>query len=83
MSTAGGILGVKKPGTPAAATKVALASLKTLRELSSVPSGQPIRRLDTRSQNSRKRGRRWSGGLPAMIAALTAPIEMPATQFGI
>jgi hypothetical protein len=26
---------------------------------------------------------RFSGGLPAMMAELTAPIEMPATQLGI
>ena len=36
----------------------------------------------TVSQNSRSRSTRLSGGLPAMIAALTAPIEMPATQSG-
>ena len=26
---------------------------------------------------------RFSGGLPAMMAELTAPIEMPATQLGM
>jgi hypothetical protein len=36
-----------------------------------------------RSQNSRRRSMRFSGGLPAMMAALTAPIEMPATQLGM
>jgi hypothetical protein len=34
------------------------------------------------SQNSRSLATRRSGALPAMIAALIAPIEMPATQSG-
>jgi hypothetical protein len=34
------------------------------------------------SQNSRRRSTRFGGGLPAMIAALTAPMEMPAIQSG-
>ena len=34
------------------------------------------------SQNSRSRSTRVSRGLPATIAAFSAPIEMPATQFG-
>jgi hypothetical protein len=34
------------------------------------------------SQNSRNRSTRRDSGEPAMIAALSAPIEMPATQFG-
>jgi hypothetical protein len=34
-------------------------------------------------QKSRRRGKRFSGELPAMIAALIAPIEIPATQSGI
>ena len=34
------------------------------------------------SQNARSFPTRWSGALPAMIAALIAPIEMPATQSG-
>jgi hypothetical protein len=40
-------------------------------------------RLETRSQNSRNRDTRWSGGLPAMMAALMAPIDVPATQLGM
>ena len=36
----------------------------------------------TVSQNSRRRGMRSSGAFPAMIAALIAPIEMPAYQLG-
>jgi hypothetical protein len=35
-----------------------------------------------RSQNRRSPSTRFSGGLPAIIAELTAPIEMPATQSG-
>ena len=38
---------------------------------------------DTPSQNSRSRSTRRSGGLPAMSAALIAPIEIPATQSGV
>jgi hypothetical protein len=34
------------------------------------------------SQKLRKRCTRFSGALPAMIAALIAPIEIPATQSG-
>jgi hypothetical protein len=34
-------------------------------------------------QKSRRRAKRFSGELPAMIAALIAPIEIPATQSGI
>jgi hypothetical protein len=33
-------------------------------------------------QNSLRRSTRFSRGLPAMIAALMAPIEMPATHSG-
>ena len=38
---------------------------------------------DTPSQNSRSRSTRRSGTLPAMSAALIAPIEMPAIQCGV
>jgi hypothetical protein len=83
MSTAGGTRGSKNPGTPPVAASAALVSLKIRRELSSLASGRPSSQLETRSQNSRKRGARFSGGLPAMIAALTEPMEMPATQLGV
>jgi hypothetical protein len=82
-NTAGGTRGSKKPGTPPTTASVALVSLKMRRELSSLESGQASRRLETRSQNSRRRSMRFFGGLPAMMAELTAPIEMPATQLGI
>jgi hypothetical protein len=35
------------------------------------------------SQKPRKRSTRSFGALPAMIAALTVPMEIPATQSGI
>ena len=34
------------------------------------------------SQNWRRRSTRWDSGEPAMMAALSAPIEMPASQVG-
>ena len=37
---------------------------------------------DTRCQNSRSRATRCSGGLPAISAALMAPIDTPAIQSG-
>jgi hypothetical protein len=42
-----------------------------------------VSRLETRSQNSRNRDARCSGRLPAMMAALMAPIDVPATQLGM
>ena len=52
-------------------------------EASSVASGGKSRRLDTISQKARSRSQRRSGGLPAMMAELMAPMEMPATQSGV
>jgi hypothetical protein len=37
---------------------------------------------ETRSQNATRRSIRRSGGLPAIKAALIAPIETPVIQFG-
>ena len=37
---------------------------------------------EARSQNSRKRATRRSGGLPAISVALMAPIETPEIQSG-
>jgi hypothetical protein len=42
------------------------------------PACDPV----TSSQNSRRRATPDSGGLPAIRAALIAPIEMPATHCG-
>ena len=82
MNTGGGTRGSKKPGTPVVTASAALVSLKSRRELSSLESGRPRSHPETRSQNSRRRSTRFSGGLPAMMAALTEPMEMPATQLG-
>jgi hypothetical protein len=82
MTTAGGNRGSKNPGTPIDATSAALASLKTLREVPSFVSGGHVKRLETNSQNRRRRFTRRSGGLPAMIAELMAPMEIPATHCG-
>ena len=38
--------------------------------------------VDTMFQNSFRRSTRLLGALPAMIAALMAPIEIPATHSG-
>jgi len=43
-----------------------------------MPSGGWV----TVSQKARRRSTRRSGGLPAIRAALMAPIEMPATHSG-
>lgn len=39
-------------------------------------------RADMRSQNSRSRSTPRAGGLPAISAALIAPIDTPAIQVG-
>jgi hypothetical protein len=80
--TEGGMRGVKNPGTPAAAESTELVSLKTLRGSPSSAKGHPSKRLETLSQNWRKHGTRRSSGLPAMMAALMAPIDVPAIQRG-
>jgi hypothetical protein len=82
MVTEGGMRGAKNPGTPAAAESTELVSLKNLRESPSSARGHPSKRLETLSQNWRKRGTRRSAGLPAIIAALMAPIDVPAIQRG-
>ena len=45
-------------------------------------SGMPSGGLLTVSQNRRSLATRSAAGLPAMIAELMAPIELPATQSG-
>ena len=74
--------GLKKPGWPSAVVIITLVALRALRKTS--PSGvksQTLRSV-TMSQNCRSRSRRLSGRLPAMIAALIAPIETPEIQSG-
>ena len=85
---AAGTRGEKKPATPNSIAIVALVSLTVLRARRSKRRRSGERRGangndETRSQNSRSRSTRRSGGLPAISAALIAPIEMPATQSGV
>ncbi len=73
--------GWKKPGTPRHAPHRAMASSHQPRTGSStVPLALTGRARLTCSQKARRRSSRRAGGLPAISAALMAPIEMPATQ---
>ena len=74
--------GVKKPGTPKVAISAAEVSLNSERARSPVVTGFHDTGDDTISQNSFSRSTRFSPSLPAMIAALMAPIEMPAIHSG-
>src|SRR5215470_8723128 len=79
---AGGKRGTKNPGTPKAATVAALKRLRAMRT-GSIWSGTTIGiPEETRSQNSRSRSTRFSGALPAINAALIAPIDTPVSQSG-
>ncbi len=72
-------LGVKKPGIPATMVD-RLAS-----ELPKIDDGQSWSSAllrPTPSQNSRSRAMRLAGSLPAMMAPLMAPIDVPMTQSG-
>jgi hypothetical protein len=82
QSGAGGKRGVKKPGTPKVAMIAAEVSLNSERARSPGTTGFQDTGWDTMSQNSFSRSTRFSGSLPAMIAELIAPIEMPATHSG-
>ena len=77
---------VKKPSAPHVKARLALATFMTLRARSPFEGpnsnhghGEPE---VTCVQNSRSRSTREAGGLPAMIAALIAPMEIPAIQLG-
>jgi hypothetical protein len=79
---AGGTRGVKKPGTPNSITMAAPAAFSQKRSgpsLNHLSAGQSEL---TKRQNSSNRDTRLPGGLPAISAALMAPIEMPATHSG-
>jgi hypothetical protein len=84
----GGARGAKKPGTPLARIWPAASWLIQPRAASPVSRSvqalaqPPSRGWLTNSQNSRSRATRVSRGLPAMMALLIAPIEMPAIQVG-
>jgi hypothetical protein len=83
--------GAKKPATPENAALMALSWFASWRAV--VPakwvSDPPPKKPNPvaggwvmKRENARNRSTRRSGGLPAMIAALIAPIEMPAVQSG-
>ena len=59
-----------------------LVALRALRGASPSGVNGQIRRSVMLSQNVRSRLSRRSGELPAMIAALMAPIETPETKSG-
>jgi len=79
---AGGTRKTKKPGTPKVAISAALVELNSSRLWSLLPIGFHGTGADTISQNSFSRLTRVWPSLPAMMAALTAPMEMPATHSG-
>ncbi len=86
-SGGGGTRGVKKPETPCTMAWPAAIWLITLRAALSWkslahPSVHPPPPPLTCSQNWRSLGTRSAGALPAMIALLMAPMEMPAIQVG-
>src|SRR5205085_5992293 len=72
----------KKPFAPQATDKLAFIWLRRLRVLSLSTGGCQAALEVTCVQNSRRRSTRCLGGLPAMMAALIAPIEIPAIQSG-
>ena len=83
----GGTRGLKKLGAPAISVPMARHWFTIMRIMSlgnSMPLklGMPSGGWVTVSQKARSFSTRCSGGLPAIRAALMAPIEMPATQSG-
>ncbi len=75
--------GSKNAGRPKAAPNIAAQSLAQMRSGPSLPAQTGLgSSTETRVQNSCSFAQRCSGALPAMSAALIAPIEMPATQSG-
>jgi len=91
----GGKRGTKKPCCPCNSAVIAPAELASAcnglyfgsasshcRCQSNASGGSGNAGDEMRCQNSRRRSTRRSGALPARIAALIAPIEMPANQSG-
>ena len=83
----GGMRGLKKPGAPHEQSVQRAELIDQVMgvfvlDLDPRNRGMPKASVLTVSQNSRSRSTRFSGGLPAISAALMAPIEMPATQSG-
>jgi len=66
--------------TPQTMAALALKSLNIPRGRKSCGCGNAEVADETRSQKARRRWMRRSGGLPAINAALIAPIETPATH---
>ena len=71
--------GTKKHGMPLL-TVVRLAAMLGIPVKKLIRSGRVP--CSTRDQNSRSRGMRLAGALPAISAALIAPIDVPITQSG-
>ena len=74
--------GVKKPGAPKVAMLAALIWLMKLRTGLIPAIGEKKGPELACSQKVRIRSTRLSGGLPAIRAALIAPMEMPVTHCG-
>lgn len=83
---------MKKPGAPFTRVVKACVSL-TKACMTSLPNSSAPRNDEpsdgiqaggavTRSQKALRRSTRRAGGLPAMMAELMAPIEIPPIQFG-
>src|SRR5262245_680166 len=79
----------KNPGAPPTNAQAALIWLKKLRAISPFGANQSAAAVQSNSglvviasQNARSFATRSCDGLPAMIAELMAPIEIPATQSG-
>jgi hypothetical protein len=75
-------LGLKKPGWPNATAKTAPVQRCQVAS-GPVAFGHNMVGAVIASQKLRKRFTRSLGALPAIIAALIAPIEIPATQSGV
>ena len=86
-----GTRGTKKPRWPSTIARIddqAPASVRISPSPSKLATSAPKVKAGNNadwqivSQNSVSRSSRFSGGLPPRIAALSAPIEMPANQLG-
>src|SRR5882757_9347973 len=73
-------LGEKKPGMPPMIVDRLASELPNIDDCHSWSIGVF---LPTPVQNSCRRAMRFSGSLPAMMAPLIAPIEVPMTQSGL
>src|ERR1700722_20618124 len=76
------VRGVKNPGWPISSAVNALAFCCQRAGDPTSADGQRLLWAVIPSQKLRRHFSRFSGALPAMMAALIAPIEIPATQSG-